>query len=123
MKNVKKLWGNEFWIVNNDKYCGKILTIKKGYQSSLHYHKIKQETFYVMSGEILMIIENKFQLMETGEFVHILQGVKHSFIGLNQISSTIIEFSTHHDDKDTYRIEKSKTCYKSMATGLDTDDI
>ena len=48
-----KGWGHEKWIVNTDKYCGKILFFEEGKQCSWHYHKLKDETFYVQSGEIL----------------------------------------------------------------------
>ena len=47
-KEVKKVWGKELWIVNCDKYCGKLLYLDKGATSSYHYHKEKQETFYVI---------------------------------------------------------------------------
>ena len=49
-----KGWGHEKWIVNTDKYCGKILFFEEGKQCSWHYHKLKDETFYVQSGEILL---------------------------------------------------------------------
>lgn len=46
---VPKGWGFEKWIVNNEKYCGKILFFVKGKKCSYHYHEIKDETFYVQS--------------------------------------------------------------------------
>ena len=52
LKIVPKGWGFEKWIVNNEKYCGKILYIVKDHKCSWHYHKIKDETFYVQSGKI-----------------------------------------------------------------------
>jgi hypothetical protein len=42
---VKKGWGSELWLVNGDLYCGKILRFNKGKKCSLHYHKLKTETF------------------------------------------------------------------------------
>ena len=48
----EKGWGYELWIVNNDLYCGKILHFNKGKKCSWHYHKIKQETFYVQKGKL-----------------------------------------------------------------------
>ena len=33
-----KGWGDELWITNNEKYCGKILRFKKGSAFSMHYH-------------------------------------------------------------------------------------
>ncbi len=56
MENIKivtKEWGEERWIVNRD-YCGKLLILKKGFRCSLHYHKNKDETFYVNKGKVLM---------------------------------------------------------------------
>jgi len=51
---VPKGWGYEKWIVNNDKYCGKILFVVKDRKCSLHYHNIKDETFYIQSGKIVL---------------------------------------------------------------------
>ena len=42
-----KGWGYEKWIVNNDLYCGKVLFFERGKKCSWHYHKVKDETFYV----------------------------------------------------------------------------
>ena len=51
---VPKGWGYEDWIVNNDKYCGKELFFKKGKRCSYHYHELKDETFYIASGQLLI---------------------------------------------------------------------
>ena len=32
MVTKHKYWGTEFWIHNDKDYCGKILTIKKGFE-------------------------------------------------------------------------------------------
>ena len=55
IKHVPKGWGYEKWIVNTDEYCGKLLFFNKGKRCSWHYHKIKDETFYLQSGSILLI--------------------------------------------------------------------
>ena len=63
MKNiVPKEWGSEYWIVNNDLYCGKLLTLEKNKRCSVHYHKNKDETFYILEGKIkleLLLIKSK----------------------------------------------------------------
>ena len=48
---VPKGWGYEIVFENNEKYCGKVLVFKKGAEFSMHYHMIKDETWYVESGE------------------------------------------------------------------------
>jgi len=47
VKHVEKVWGSEDWIVNRE-YCGKVLNLNKGFRCSMHYHKNKDETFYVV---------------------------------------------------------------------------
>src|SRR4051812_37450647 len=46
-RSSDKIWGREIWITNTALYCGKHLLLNKGYQCSLHYHKIKDETFHL----------------------------------------------------------------------------
>ncbi len=104
MKTVEKVWGNEEWIVNRD-YCGKILNLNKGFRCSLHYHKNKDETFYVLEGKVLMEIAGKNKIMHPGDVQLVEPGQKHRFTGL--IDSKILEFSTHHEDEDSYRDEVS----------------
>ncbi len=103
---VPKLWGYEKWLENNDKYCCKILSLNKGYQCSLHYHKNKDETFLVTKGRIRLELGSETMLLDKGDFVRVLPGTQHRFAGIE--NSLIIEMSTHHEDKDSYRIEKSR---------------
>jgi len=49
---VSKGWGFEDWLVNKGEYCGKILFFKKDKKCSWHYHKEKDETFYIQSGKL-----------------------------------------------------------------------
>ena len=49
IKYVPKGWGYEKWIANCEKYCGKLLFIVKGKQCSWHFHKLKDEVFFVQS--------------------------------------------------------------------------
>ena len=47
----EKAWGHELWIINHDAYCGKLLVFKKDKKFSMHYHLIKEESWYVAKGE------------------------------------------------------------------------
>ena len=102
MKIISKVWGEEHWIVNNDKYCGKKLILKKGFRCSIHHHKIKDETFYIIKGEVLMELgENceKRRVMKPGDSIHIHPNLWHRFTGIED--SEIIEFSTKHMEEDS----------------------
>lgn len=104
MKTVKKVWGFEQWIVNRE-CCGKILNLKKGFESSLHKHRKKDETFFVLDGIVLMELGKKKWVMNPGDSVHVPPNKYHGFSGLK--NSRIIEFSTKHLESDSYRKTQS----------------
>lgn len=103
-KEVKKEWGKEEVIVNRD-YCGKKLILNKGFRCSMHYHKNKEETFYILKGKVLLEIGMQKNIMLPGDSILIKPCQKHRFTGLED--SEIMEFSTHHEDSDSYRDELS----------------
>lgn len=106
IKIVEKVWGHEEWVINTDKYCGKKLVLNQGYQSSLHYHKEKDETFYVESGKVLLELDSQQIIMNPGDAQRILPNQRHRFSGLEK--SVILEFSTTHDDNDVVRLKDSR---------------
>lgn len=101
IKIVDKIWGREYWIHNDEKYCGKKLFLNKGKRCSLHHHKIKYETFYVQEGKVLMELGKTKRIMSPGDVVEIPQRKLHRFSGLE--NSVIFEFSTQHFEEDSYR--------------------
>ena len=52
VRRVEKPWGHEIIWAHTDRYCGKILHIKAGEQLSVQYHERKDETIYLLSGEL-----------------------------------------------------------------------
>ena len=102
-----KVWGHEEWIVNHEKYCGKKLVFKKGGRCSLHYHKIKDETFYVVNGKVFLELidgDKKIKrVMTPGDVQRIQTGVIHRLTALQD--SEVMEFSTFHMEEDSYRLE------------------
>lgn len=111
MKFVPKGWGFEKWIVNNEKYCGKLLYFVKGKRCSWHYHKIKDEVFYIQSGKIMVkysreddLKNAKEVILERGDNFHVYTGLRHQMIALED--TELFEFSTQHFDSDSHRILK-----------------
>jgi mannose-6-phosphate isomerase-like protein (cupin superfamily) len=50
---IEKPWGYELIWARTDRYVGKILHIEPGHCLSLQYHERKDETLYVLRGEII----------------------------------------------------------------------
>lgn len=107
MKFVPKRWGYELWIVNNEKYCGKILFIKAGQKCSVHKHLLKDETLYISHGicDFIYINQEAFSIItiKEGEAFHVTPGLLHQMRAVTDV--TIFEFSTQHFDEDSYRLE------------------
>jgi len=112
IKFVPKGWGFEKWIVNCEEYCGKLLYFVKGKCCSWHYHKLKDEVFYVQSGKILVKYSDytdKLDLADEivlgpGDNFHVYRGLRHQMIALED--TELFEFSTQHFDSDSHRILK-----------------
>lgn len=127
MKYVIKGWGYEKWIVNKKEYCGKLLFFKAGKKCSYHYHKIKDETFYLQKGRMIVRYETEedyvkrgesqdhFDLrncldacnttiLEAGQSFYIPPGMRHQMEAITDCE--LFEFSTEHFDEDSYRLIK-----------------
>jgi mannose-6-phosphate isomerase-like protein (cupin superfamily) len=110
---VKKSWGSELWIANNELYCGKILRFEKGRNCSLHFHKLKTESFYLHSGRLkLRIMDSpdattieEFEL-EAGQCMDIPPGMVHQMVALEE--AELFEFSTQHFDDDSHRLVETE---------------
>ena len=115
----EKAWGYELWLANTQDYCGKRLILHKGWRCSMHHHKQKDETFYVAAGQVFIetasldFSRKQSQLLITGETVRILPETWHRFSGVTE--AELIEISTHHDDADSYRQERSGRIPKAEA--------
>ena len=108
---VPKGWGFEKWIVNTEEYCGKLLYFVTGKKCSWHYHKLKDETFYIQSGKILLKYSDGDEMAYADEIVlnrgdkfHIYRGLRHQMFALED--TELFEFSTQHFDEDSYRLSK-----------------
>lgn len=107
---IPKGWGHELIIENNEKYCGKVLVFKEGCKFSMHYHMIKDETWYVNKGQFIyryidteLGITHEIKLKE-GDVVRQRPGQPHQLIALTD--GEVFEVSTQHFDSDSYRIYK-----------------
>jgi mannose-6-phosphate isomerase len=52
VRRVEKPWGHEIIWAHTDRYVGKVLHINAGHALSVQYHERKDETVYLLSGEM-----------------------------------------------------------------------
>lgn len=112
---VKKLWGSEDVLVNSPLYCAKILRIDPGMGCSYHRHRIKDETFFVLSGEVVLKLGERVpMLLKHGSSQHVPPMTYHSFG--SESGAVMLEVSTHHEDSDVERLTESGPFVMALMT-------
>jgi quercetin dioxygenase-like cupin family protein len=107
---VQKGWGYELiWATTND-YCGKIMFFNKnGNKTSMHFHKEKDETWFVNSGKFkVRYIDTKDSMLyekelNEGDVWHNPPLMPHQLVAMADESS-ITEVSTADSVEDNFRI-------------------
>ena len=112
----EKAWGHELWIINAEKYCGKLLVFKKDKEFSMHFHLLKDEAWYINKGKFEFkyidteTSEEYSQEVTVGDCIHLLPGQPHQMLALTE-GATIFEVSTQHFDSDSYRVNQEHHNY------------
>jgi len=107
---VDKGWGYEVIWATNDKYCGKIMVFEKvGAKFSMHFHKEKDESWFVNNGRFLLrwIDTDDASLHEqelkSGDTWRNTPLMPHQLICM-EAGSSITEVSTPDSVEDNFRI-------------------
>jgi len=97
IRRVEKPWGHELIWAHTDRYVGKVMVINSGKRISFQYHEAKDEWIHVLSGRLLLTLENDAGVVEErelgpGEGAHVPVGRRHRYTGIE--TATLIEAST-----------------------------
>tara|TARA_R110001606_G_scaffold349905_1_gene499900 strand:+ start:1648 stop:2010 length:363 start_codon:yes stop_codon:yes gene_type:complete len=100
-KKINKPWGHEIIWAETKDYVGKILHIDSGHRLSLQYHEKKEETIYVLSGQLALWdseSEDSYIILGEGASYHVHPGQIHRFGSIEDNTSNrptiLIEVST-----------------------------
>jgi mannose-6-phosphate isomerase-like protein (cupin superfamily) len=108
VRHVPKPWGHETIWAHTDRYVGKILHIKAGQALSVQYHERKDETVYLLRGEMKYWVqlpgdtELRDQALSTGQSFRITPGTIHYMEAVTDCD--VLEASTPELD-DVVRIK------------------
>ena len=95
-RHVSKPWGHETIWAHTEQYVGKILHITKGQALSVQYHNIKDETVYLLSGQLIYRIWDNDQPVDVnlqiGQSYRITAGTVHQMEAVTDCD--ILEVST-----------------------------
>ena len=106
-RRIEKPWGYELIWAETNEYVGKILHVTAGEALSLQYHEVKDETFFLLEGQLLLQVGSsiedlsEYRMLE-GQSFHMRSQTIHRMIA--ETDSDILEVSTPHLD-DIVRLE------------------
>jgi mannose-6-phosphate isomerase len=108
VRRVAKPWGHELVFAENERYAGKILHLEPGHALSLQYHERKDETLFVLKGEVTLSVEIEGVMRDirllTGQAHRILPGVRHRIsadapVDLVEVSSPELDDVVRLEDR------------------------
>jgi mannose-6-phosphate isomerase len=106
IKTVPKPWGHETIWAHTDGYVGKILHITAGQALSVQYHNVKDETVYLLSGNLIYRVwdgDTPHNVdLKVGMAYRITPGTVHQMEAVTDCD--VLEVSTPHLD-DVVRLK------------------
>jgi mannose-6-phosphate isomerase len=107
VSRVDKPWGYEIVFALTERYCGKVLFVRKGEELSLQFHREKDEVIYVHEGRIELEIgapgdQPDAEVVGPGRAFRLPAGTVHRWRALED--SVVLEASTPELD-DVVRLE------------------
>ncbi len=104
---VDKPWGYELRWAITDRYLGKLIHIARGHRLSLQYHVQKDESIFVVSGQLELVLEDDSGEVRThrlgaGMSARVRPGRRHRFVAVED--TELFEVSSPEID-DVVRLE------------------
>lgn len=109
MQHFRQIGAIIISIINRE-YCKKLLIVLPGQKHPVHAHKVKEETFQLLYGDLSVNIEGKERKMKPGDIQTVLRGEKHSFTSTNgaifeEVSTTHIKSDSYYEDTNIRRLD------------------
>lgn len=97
----------------NREYCKKVLVQLPGQRHPEHFHKLKDETFQVLFGQLHIQVDGKHSILGPGQICLVQPGTWHSFwtdtgVVFEEISTRDVSGDSYYRDKTINRMERSE---------------
>ena len=100
----------------NREYCKKIIAVFPGQSNPEHMHKIKEETFICVYGEMTVNLGGEIHRLKEGDILTVPTGVPHGFTSAS--GAVFEEISSTHQGSDSYYTDESINFNSSRKTEL-----
>jgi sialic acid synthase SpsE/quercetin dioxygenase-like cupin family protein len=102
--------------VVNREYCKKLLVMLPGQRHPEQYHKIKEETFHVLYGDLLVTLDGTDQPCRAGDVITVERNVRHAFSTTE--GAVVEEVSSSHITADSYYTDAAIGLNQNRKTSL-----
>ncbi len=89
----------------NREYCKKLIIMLPGQVHPEQYHKLKEETFHILYGNLIVILDGKEKECNEGDILIIERGIKHKILAKTGV--VIEEISSTHYKDDSYYMDEN----------------
>lgn len=96
--------------VINREYCKKLIVVLAGQNHPSHLHKVKEETFQVLYGDLECVINGETKKLVAGDIQTVMRGDVHSFSSVKgavfeEVSTTHVKGDSYYDDPDIAKLD------------------
>jgi N-acetylneuraminate synthase len=100
--------------VVNREYCKKLIIVLPNQSHPEQYHKIKEESFNLLYGDLKLKLDEKEEDVQIGDIKLVEPNTRHSFSSkdgaiLEEISSTHIQDDSYYTDENITKNKNRKT--------------
>lgn len=99
IKKIRNVGAIIISIVNRE-YCKKLIIVLPGQKHPMHMHKVKEETFQLLYGDLECTVDGKKIDMRPGDICTVLRNSSHAFA--SRRGAVFEEISTTHVKGDSY---------------------
>lgn len=96
--------------VINREYCKKLIVLLPGQQHPNHYHKVKEETFQVLSGTLTLTLDGVTSEVKAGDVITVERNVLHAFTStegciFEEVSTTHVKNDSYYEDEKIAKLD------------------
>ena len=99
MDNFDKFGSTIITVVNRE-YCKRVIVLLPGQTHPEQYHKLKDETYHILHGEILLKLDGEQSRRKANDVIVIPRGVRHGFS--TRTGTVIEEVSSYYTQGDSF---------------------
>ncbi len=114
LERFREFGSTTITVVNREAYCKRIILMLPGQQHPEQWHRLKDETYHLLHGEIELTLDGQRRVCGRNEVIVIPRGVKHAFTSgggavIEEISSAYSQDDSFYSDPSIGRRNPRKT--------------